>query len=217
MQVSLSPESIESKEFSSTLRGYDRDEVDAYLRALADDLRRFKEGSSERLYENLGEEMGGLLQHARDSADEMLRQAEEDAARVRQQAQSEAQTMKAHAESQASEMRAAAEAGARETRAEASRDADETRAAAEADAKRRTDEATEKVRGLEREEIEALDRLRELREVIESVAERLRNLERGSGATEGVSETVEPGQTGARPEDSGDVIRLEPSANRPMR
>src|SRR5947208_14833413 len=37
--VPVSPEEIESKEFLVVLRGYDKDEVGSFLRAVADDVR----------------------------------------------------------------------------------------------------------------------------------------------------------------------------------
>ena len=41
----FSPEEIESKEFLITLRGYDKDEVQAFLRAVAADYRGIVEDS----------------------------------------------------------------------------------------------------------------------------------------------------------------------------
>src|SRR5947208_10105201 len=41
--VPFSPEEIESKEFLVVLRGYDKDEVGSFLRAVADDVRSLTE------------------------------------------------------------------------------------------------------------------------------------------------------------------------------
>src|SRR5918992_594028 len=78
MKESVSPDQIERATFGMTLRGYDRDEVDIFLRRVADELRESQRLRSEKLYENLGDEIGTLLQHAKDNADAMTKQAEED-------------------------------------------------------------------------------------------------------------------------------------------
>lgn len=46
--MTFSPDDIEIKEFVPTLRGYDRAEVRAYLRAVAEDVRRLEERLNER-------------------------------------------------------------------------------------------------------------------------------------------------------------------------
>ncbi|MGH2786522.1 MAG: DivIVA domain-containing protein [Actinomycetota bacterium] len=155
MQQELSAEDIESQSFSTGRRGYDKEEVDAYLRALADEIREYHATSAERLYQNLGEEMGALLQHARDSADAMIKQAEEDAAAARHQAEREAH----------------------ETRAEGQRQADEIRAASEAEAANRIKKADDEVTRLEGVEADARERLSSLRHEIESVVSQLGSLE----------------------------------------
>lgn len=155
MQPELSADDIEAQSFSSVRRGYDKDEVDTYLRSLAEEIRAYQAASAERLYQNLGEEMGSLLQHARDSADAMLKEAEEDAAARRHKA----------------------ERDAHETRAEAQRQADEIRAAAEADASERIKQADDKVRSLEGLETETRNRLVSLRQEVESVVSHLATLD----------------------------------------
>ena len=58
MKESVSADQIEKASFGTTLRGYDRDEVDIFLRRVADELRESQKLRSERLYENLGDEIG---------------------------------------------------------------------------------------------------------------------------------------------------------------
>src|SRR5256885_8540419 len=45
--VPFSPEEIESKEFLVVLRGYDKDEVGSFLRAVADDVRALTEQAAQ--------------------------------------------------------------------------------------------------------------------------------------------------------------------------
>lgn len=155
MNEELSADDIEAQSFSTGRRGYDKEEVDEYLRSLAGEVRAYQSASSERLYQSLGEEMGSLLQHSRDSADAMLKEAEENAAATRH----------------------VAEQDAHETRAEAQRQADEIRAAAESDAEQRIKEADDKVRYLEGIEAESRDRLTSLRQEIQSVVTHLATLD----------------------------------------
>jgi DivIVA domain-containing protein len=156
MHEELSADHVEAQSFSSARRGYDKEEVDTYLRSLADEIRAYQAASTERLYQNLGEEMGGLLQHARDSADAMLKEAEEDAAATRHKA----------------------ERDAHETRAEAQRQADEIRAAADADATERIKQADDRVQSLEGIETDTRNRLVALRQEVESVVTHLASLDR---------------------------------------
>jgi cell division initiation protein len=173
MQEHLVPEYVESREFSTSLRGYDKEEVDAFLSTLAAEIREYQRASSEQLYQNLGEEMGALLQHAKDSGDAMRKEAEEDAAAARH----------------------AAETDAQRTRADAEHKASETRAAAEADATERIKEAEERVRELEVLEREGRERLRLLRAEIEALATHLGTLESAEHPT---TENVSMGSAGGQ-------------------
>jgi cell division initiation protein len=155
MQEHLVPEYVESREFSSSLRGYDKEEVDAFLSSLAAEIREYQRASSEQLYQNLGEEMGALLQHAKDSGDAMRKEAEEDAAATRHSAESDAQR----------------------TRAEAEQKASEIRAAANEEAAQKIKEAEDRVRELESMERDARERLRSLRAEVETVSARLSSLD----------------------------------------
>jgi cell division initiation protein len=159
MQEELVPEYIEGREFSTSLRGYDKGEVDSFLSSLAAEIRDYQLANSERLYQNLGEEMGSLLQHAKDSGDAMRKEAEEDAAAIRHSAESDAQRTRADAEQRASEIRSAAEAEATE----------------------RITEAEDRVHALEKVEREARERVRALRAELEVVTAQLSGLQDESG------------------------------------
>jgi cell division initiation protein len=137
MRETVSPEEIEKATFATALRGYDRDEVDSYLRSLAVDLKEAEKQRTERFYQSLGEEMGGLLQHARDSSDAMVKEAEEESKRLRDSARSDAEQMRADASKDAKETRANAESEAAANIAEAEQRAADTRTKAEEDARAR--------------------------------------------------------------------------------
>lgn len=111
--MSVQPEDIESKEFLVSLRGYDREEVDAFLRELAEEIRRLKsdaqtvapssspagEGDASTFYKQIGEETSKILVAA-----------EEAGAEIRARASAEAAELLASARNQSEEVRRAGEA-----------------------------------------------------------------------------------------------------------
>lgn len=82
----LSPDDIEKAKFSITESGYDKDEVEVFLRATAADIRALLQHNSLRPYEALGRDMGALMQQAHDAAAEVRKAADTEAARVLQEA-----------------------------------------------------------------------------------------------------------------------------------
>jgi DivIVA domain-containing protein len=177
MKESVSPEQIEKATFGMTLRGYDRDEVDIFLRRVADELRESQRLRSEKLYENLGDEIGALLQHAKDNADAMRKEAEEESARIRAEAEASSREMRAEAESAATEKRAEADMDAQRMRSDAERDAANTRDEANRDATQRIDEADGKVARLQEAEDQLRAKLALLRADLEGLTDQLRRLE----------------------------------------
>jgi DivIVA domain-containing protein len=161
-----SNEGLENTTFSTALRGYDRDEVDEFVRTVAQEVRELHQGRNQKMYESLGEEMGTLLQHARDSADEMTRQAQEKAAATRAEGEADAQRIREEAEARARELHKEAEQKAAEMRAEAERDASG-----------RLAEATKKVNRLEATEGQARTRIRALHEELASITKELQSLQ----------------------------------------
>jgi cell division initiation protein len=161
MGQKVSAKDIERADFSVALRGYDRDEVDAFLRSVADEHRRLSEELVEAQrnvdhpYQSLGADMGELLQHAKDSADQIRRKAEEDAKQTRQDAKKNAAA----------------------TREKAEREAEETRKAAEHDSTERIKEADRRVRQLMEAEAEARQRLHVVRGEIKIVMESMERAE----------------------------------------
>ena len=184
MQPEITPEELENRTFTTKMRGYDPEEVDSLLAAVADQMRGLRV-SADRAYQAVGEEMGELLQGARDRADTMVAEAERQASETVAQAQAqaekelsearaEAERLRSEAQQEAAEMRSRAEADAAETRSSADEDAArvrldadetaaETRLAAERDADRRINAADERVRRLEEKESNARERIALLR------------------------------------------------------
>jgi DivIVA domain-containing protein len=160
----ITPEDIKGANFSVALRGYDRGEVESFLQDVAAEVSALKD-SSARAYQNVGEDLGGLLQQAKDVADKLLSEASSEAAALVQSAENEA-----------SRMREDADAHARQVRGEADGDAASTRAEAEQDAARLIDAASTRVRELGAAEAEARQRISALRDELARVADSLRHL-----------------------------------------
>jgi DivIVA domain-containing protein len=102
--VPLERQSIEKKDFPIGRRGYDPDEVDAHLSAIADEIDELKRTSrrrTETLASAASEQVRAIVEAAESSAAEITRQAEEDAADIRSEASGEAQSTREQATDQA--------------------------------------------------------------------------------------------------------------------
>jgi DivIVA domain-containing protein len=102
--VPLERQSIEKKDFPIGRRGYDPDEVDAHLSAVADEIDELKRTSrrrTETLASAASEQVRAIVEAAESSAAEITRQAEEDAADIRSEASGEAQSTREQATDQA--------------------------------------------------------------------------------------------------------------------
>jgi cell division initiation protein len=172
MPEPLAPEDIENVTFPTSLRGYDRDSVDIFLQEVAAAYEsvlteaQSARAGAQKPYRSLGEEMGDLLQHAKDSAEVTKRAAAEEAAKLRQQANEEAAETLGAAERRSTELLADAERAA----ADKMRDAAET------------------VAQLEAMEVEAHEKLTSLRIKLEELTGQLLDVEarratRAAGST----------------------------------
>lgn len=123
-------EELENRAFTTKMRGYDPDEVQAFLADVARTLRDHKK-QADRAYQAVGEEMGEMLQQARDRADAMIADAEQKAAGILADASAAAEETRSEAQAEAEETRSAAQAEATVTRGSADQDAARTRAEAE--------------------------------------------------------------------------------------
>jgi DivIVA domain-containing protein len=106
----ISPDQVAGKEFVVTLRGYDKTEVDGFLREVADDYRTALDAGNANADAVL--EVQVLRQAAADAADELMRQAEAQAAELRAQAEAQADLLRTSALAHAEQLRAAAAADA---------------------------------------------------------------------------------------------------------
>lgn len=165
----FSPEEIESKEFLITLRGYDKDEVQAFLRAVAADYRSIADSarmpaapSATNPFESLGEEVGTVLKVARESANALRQKAEDEAAATRRRAEEESAAL-----------RNAASAAAKRLTEEAERHAIEVRASAERDAGERLRETARRVERLQGTETKLRQRLYSLEMMLQSMRQEL--------------------------------------------
>ncbi|CAN5727973.1 hypothetical protein BH20ACT23_BH20ACT23_15640 [soil metagenome] len=127
------PEDIHNAQFSTRVRGYDREEVDAFLSTLATELDRLIQNQQllqnqpapvvedEEPYTKLGSDAGKLMQLARDHAERMKNDALAEIAAARAAAESEAAELLERAETEASALRDLAERDAKSIRDEADR------------------------------------------------------------------------------------------------
>ncbi len=112
--MAFAPEEIQSKEFFTTLRGYDKDEVRAFLSALAEEhqqlLQRVQSppASSEAGYESLGRGVESVLEAANRAGEDIRREARHETERLATQQREAAAQQVREAERQATEMREAA-------------------------------------------------------------------------------------------------------------
>jgi DivIVA domain-containing protein len=129
MPDGMTPEEIENVRFTISTEGYDRDEVEVFLKGVAADVRALQRAipkDSERPYYDVGHELADLIRHAQDSAMHIKKAAEEEAALLLQDAQrtskrarDEAEQTTKRAEKEASVVREEAFAAAERYREQA--------------------------------------------------------------------------------------------------
>lgn len=129
----VTPEDVHKAQFAKRVRGYDRDEVDAFLLALATELERLIENQrllqnqaaavveEEEPYAKLGSDAGKLMQLARDHADRIKNEALAEIAVAGAAAEKSAAELLERTETEASALREMAERDARSLRDEADR------------------------------------------------------------------------------------------------
>jgi len=129
----VTPQEVHNARFSSRVRGYDRDEVDAFLRMLATELEQMIENQQllqnqpppvveeEEPYAKLGSDAGKLMQLAREHADRMKAEALAEIAADRAAAEKEVAELLEHANTEASALREMAERDAKSLRDDADR------------------------------------------------------------------------------------------------
>lgn len=184
----FSPEEIEKKDFLLTLRGYDKEEVRAFLEAVASDYEALSEAARkdvpEEAYEEIGREIGSVMQAAKESAIQMKRQAEADATEFRVRAEKEATRIRDaatnaskrlhdEADGYSTEVRAKAEGYATELHAKADRYSTEVRAKAEKEAADKIRDSRNRLEQLQATEAKVRQRLYSLEAAIKNLRQEL--------------------------------------------
>ena len=138
LPVLITPDQIRRREFVTIRRGYDPDQVRAYMDQLADQVdlmqslvreaRREAETAIRAVerppvdpYEELGKRVGRVIREADVAAHEIVTEARQDAERMTSEARTDADRIRTDAQARAEETRASADAAVREARAEADR------------------------------------------------------------------------------------------------
>ena len=138
LPVLISAEQIRRREFVTIRRGYDPDQVRAYLVQLADQIelmrvllrdaqaeaqtaRRTTEQPRQDPYQQLGERVASVIREADHVAEAITGEAHRDAERVTREARADADRIRTDAQSKAEESRSRAETAVRTARQEADR------------------------------------------------------------------------------------------------
>jgi DivIVA domain-containing protein len=131
-------------EFSSSRRGYDRDEVDRYVERVSRivvelEAMRSPDAVIERALADVGEETSAIIRRAREAAEEIIADAEAEARRQLEAAEAQGREVREHADRYSAQVRAEAEKALSDARARAQ----EVGTEAAADARRTREEADE--------------------------------------------------------------------------
>jgi DivIVA domain-containing protein len=161
------PAEIRDVSFSSAMRGYDRHQVDAYVeqvnRVIAElEISRSPQSAIKHALDRVGEQTSGVLQRAREVADELTATALAEAEHATRRASVEAEEILEKAQMQAHQLRA-----------QSKEEAEEILARARAEAAENLERTEEQVRTLQEG---AEGRLRALQADIESSAAKRRKL-----------------------------------------
>jgi DivIVA domain-containing protein len=178
-RIDVEIDKIETKTFPITRRGYDRDEVDAFLRSVAADYRQVVRSAKEAVnaaraaapppppppapaaapappthaFEDIGGHVTAVLTSAAEAAEEIKASAEKEALAIRHRAREETEHLRraaAEALAEAERVRAATEQEAAEADAEARARADALLVAAQQRAARLEDEAQQRLTTMDR-------------------------------------------------------------------
>jgi len=167
---SVVPAEIRNVSFRTAVRGYDRDDVDTYVKHVNRVIAELEVSSSPRAavrhaLDRVGDQVHGILQRARETAEEITRGALEEAEEITGRAKAEAADIVVNASTQADAAKADAEAILARARTEAA----QIKAAAQAEASehlRQTEEDAETIREA------AAVRLQELEDEVRAIADR---------------------------------------------
>ncbi|MGH2774434.1 MAG: DivIVA domain-containing protein [Actinomycetota bacterium] len=204
MQPELTPEDIETASFTIAIRGYDKQEVEAFLADTADHVRALTEASGSA-YVDLGEEMGELLQHARNSADEMTTRAQE-----------ESTALRARVDAEIADKRREADEYVRRSNDDITDETKRMREGAEEQARAIIEDAQRRIVTLQNEEVEARERIRALRMQLLEVTLRLQRFEVAEEPHESSDEDVVASFEPDAPDDAPKTSPIGPDFTAPI-
>jgi DivIVA domain-containing protein len=167
------PADIRDVSFPSAVRGYDRQAVDAYVRrvntVIAElEVSRSPQAAVRHALDRVGRQTSGILQRARETADEMSASAWAEADRTTARAAAKAEEISARANAEAEETIAGAKAEAEETTARAKAEAEEVLVRSRAEAAERHQRLEQEIATLQEQ---AGTQLRKLQADTEAVSQ----------------------------------------------
>lgn len=147
------PDELRDPTFHGAVRGYDRRAVDAYVQRINQVIAELQVSGSpsaavRHALDRVGEQTSGILQHARETAEEITRGAREEADRATARARAEASQIVAAARAKADEILGLANEQAESLRARAHLEADARTREAEEEIAARREDAEERLRTL---------------------------------------------------------------------
>lgn len=169
---------IRDVSFPIAVRGYERHAVDAYIERVNRVIAELEVGSSPQAsvrhaLDRVGEQIGGVLQHARQAAEEITAEALAEAEATTAKARTEAEQIMEDAELQAHQLRARAKQQADEMLARAREQAAELTLGAEEQARAVQEQAEPRLRELEADTEAVWDARRKLLEDLPRMATEL--------------------------------------------
>jgi len=227
------PDHIRDPSFAAAVRGYERRAVDAYVERVNGLIAELQISGSPRAavrhaLDRVGEQTSGILQHARETAEEITTSSREEAEEATARAKEEAQDITTGAQRQASDTISRASAEADELLASATSEADEilvrtndqsenTLARARIDAEGRArqveeeiaslrDDAEARMRSLQAETSAISDERHTLLDEIRRIAARLESVVTEAEPTEHETPPETPGTPGPPAEGATDAM-----------
>lgn len=194
------PAEIRNVQFPVSVRGYDRDAVEAYVkrvnRVIAElEISRSPRAAVRHALDRVGKQTVAVLQEARESADKLLEAARDEADAEKDRAKAEAAKLVVGASDEADKTRAEAEqvlADAKkqavEIVARAQADADSRKQAADAEIAAAKDKADARMREIQSDTEAVWNERGRLLEETQAMAEKLQKLASGAAARLGADE-----------------------------
>jgi DivIVA domain-containing protein len=172
------PEDLRDPSFASSVRGYDRHAVDAYVQRINRVIAELQVSGSpaaavRQALDRVGEQTSGILRRARETAEEITRTAGEEAEETTARAKAQAEEIVAGARSEADAIGARASEEAEAARAAARADADARTRQADQEIAARRAQAEAQLRSLESDIAAAVQERRSVLDAMRGLAERL--------------------------------------------